>query len=76
MTKRRRPTGYLNLLTTPWATIYHGRRRLGNTPLVKVRLPAGRIKLRAVNRAARINATFYVNVKRGRVARRSLTLKK
>jgi hypothetical protein len=71
---RRRPTGYLNLLTDPWATIYHGRRRLGNTPLVRVKLPTGRVKLRAVNRVAGIDRAFHVEIRRGRVTRRSLRL--
>jgi serine/threonine-protein kinase len=73
--KSSRPQGYLNLATVPWATIYHRRRRLGNTPLVRARLPAGRVTLRAVNRGQGINTTFTVEIRAGRVTRQSRRLR-
>jgi serine/threonine protein kinase len=74
--KPRREHGFINLATVPWATIFHGRRRLGNTPLVRVKLPAGRVRLRAVNRAAGINTTFTVEIVKGKVTRKGVQLKK
>lgn len=41
--------GFLTLRTDPWAEVSLGGRRLGNTPLVKVALPAGKQRLRLVN---------------------------
>ncbi len=72
----RRGHGFINLATVPWATIFHGRRRLGNTPLVRVKLPEGRVRLRAVNREAGINTTFVVEIVKGKVTRKGVQLKK
>jgi serine/threonine-protein kinase len=73
--RKTRPHGFLNLATSPWATIYHGRRRLGNSPLVRARLPAGRVRLRAVNRAAGINTSFTVEIRQGKVTREARRLR-
>jgi hypothetical protein len=40
--------GVLTLVTTPYAKVYLGRRYLGDTPLFKVNLPAGKHSLRLV----------------------------
>jgi len=42
--------GYINLMSVPVATVWLGGRRLGTTPIQKMRVPAGRhhLKLRAV----------------------------
>jgi len=69
-------TGTLHLATRPWATIYHGRRRLGDTPLVGVRLPVGSIKLTAVNEEEKIRVTFTVHIKRGQLVRQQVDLRK
>jgi serine/threonine-protein kinase len=36
------PTGLLSIDSEPWATVYLGHRKLGTTPLLRVRVPAGR----------------------------------
>ncbi len=45
---RDRPPGYVTLATKPYAEIFWGKRRLGQTPLARVQLPSGCIELRAV----------------------------
>lgn len=45
---RQEPMGKLTLKTTPWTTVYLGKKKLGDTPLVAVPLPAGRHMLRLV----------------------------
>jgi len=70
----RKPEGMLNLATAPWATIYLGRRRLGDTPLVRAKLPVGTIRLRAVNREAKIDATFTVTIAKDELTRKFVRL--
>jgi serine/threonine-protein kinase len=68
---RRAPkTGRLRLMTTPWTTIYHKGVKLGQTPLIDVRLPAGAVKLRAVNDEAGIDRWITVRIKPGQVVTR------
>jgi serine/threonine protein kinase len=46
-------TGTLTLLTEPYAKVYLGRRSLGETPLFKISLPAGKHSLRLVGEDGR-----------------------
>jgi serine/threonine-protein kinase len=54
--------GKLNLVTKPWATVYLGTARLGDTPLVNVPLPAGRHQLRLVNTEAHVDQSIEVEI--------------
>jgi len=63
-TKRR--YGYLSLNTNPWVEVYLGSRKLGVTPLVRVRLRAGLRRLKLVNWEKDINSTFMVNIRPGK----------
>ena len=62
-TGQPRGSGRLRLSTTPWTTIYLGERKLGPTPLVDIKLPAGRHRLRAVNPGKGIERTIEVEIK-------------
>jgi serine/threonine-protein kinase len=66
-TARHRPkkTGKLRLMTTPWVSIYHRGRKIGQTPLVDVEFPAGVVELRAVNPEAGIDRRIRVRIKAG-----------
>ncbi len=55
-------TGKLNLATTPWTTVYFGNRKLGDTPLVSVSLPAGRHVLTLVNPEQNLNSSVEVDI--------------
>jgi serine/threonine-protein kinase len=68
--------GTLHLATRPWATIYHGKRRLGDTPLVGVKLPAGSVKLTAVNDEEKIRISFTVQIKKGQILRQQVDLRR
>ena len=59
---RPRASGRLNLDTTPWSTVYLGTRRLGDTPLVGVALPAGKHLLTLVNPEQNLNRTVEVEI--------------
>jgi hypothetical protein len=75
-TPRKVDFGQLNLATVPWATIYHGKRKLGDTPLVGVRLPVGKLQLTAVNPEERIRTTFVVEIKKGQLLRQRIVLRR
>jgi serine/threonine protein kinase len=62
---RTQKTGKLRLMTTPWVSIYHRGRKIGQTPLVDVEFPAGVVELRAVNPEAGIDRRIRVRIKAG-----------
>ncbi len=59
---RKKRFGRLRLKTTPWATIYHRGRRIGQTPLIDVKLPVGIVRLRARNEKAGIDKTITIRI--------------
>ncbi len=62
-----KPTfGYLKLDTDPWTEVYLRRRRLGITPLLKVRLPSGRHRLRLVNTETGLKRSLSVTIRPGK----------
>jgi len=66
-TPRPALTGRLRLTTMPWSTIFYRDRELGQTPLVDVELPAGIVRLHAVNREAGIDGEIIVKIVPGQV---------
>jgi serine/threonine-protein kinase len=70
------PPGKLRLITVPWADIYYKGKKIGQTPLVDVKLPAGEVKLRAVNRAAGIDQFITVSIKSGERVTKRLNFKR
>ncbi len=52
--------GRLRLATMPWTTIYLGKRKLGVTPIVDLKLPPGRHTLRAVNPGKNIDRQIEI----------------
>jgi hypothetical protein len=66
--------GYLNLTTRPWSEVYCESRKLGTTPLVKVRLPAGPCHLKLVPEGQQSPRTITVPIHPGETARLSLSL--
>ena len=71
-TSRRRVkigSGFLSLNTRPWTEVYLRSQKLGVTPLPRVKLPAGRHKLRLVNRPAGIDTLLEVRIRPGKLSR-------
>ncbi len=58
----KEPTGRLTLKTEPWTTVYLKKRRLGDTPLIAVPLPAGTHTLRLVNPDSALERTVEVEI--------------
>ena len=59
------PPGKLRLTTNPWTDVYHRGRHLGQTPLIDVELPPGKVRLRVVNKEQGIDKTVTVVIKPG-----------
>jgi serine/threonine-protein kinase len=55
-------TGKLSLRTTPWTQVYLGKKKLGDTPLVGVPLPAGRHTLRLVSPETNTESSIEVEI--------------
>jgi len=58
--------GRVTIDTKPWTEVYLGKRKLGITPLLDIELPAGRHKLKVVNKSRGINESLEVVVKAGK----------
>ncbi len=67
--------GFLTLDTVPWTTVFLGKRKLGETPLVKVPVPAGTLELTLVNAEAGVREGYVARVKPGEVTRTRLDLR-
>lgn len=78
-TQRRSPDrgrgeaqGRLTLKTEPWTTVYLGKRRLGDTPLLGVSLPAGRHTLLLVNQEKGVRSSVEVVIRTGQTTVKKL----
>ena len=58
----------------PWTIVYLGTRKLGETPLVNVPVPAGALELLLVNSDAGIKEAYIARVKPGETFRQRLDL--
>ncbi len=70
----RVPMGLLTLDTVPWTEVYLDRKRVGETPVVEHRLPAGTHRLRLVNPNRGIDRTVQVKVRGNETTRLRLQL--
>jgi serine/threonine-protein kinase len=65
--------GRLRLATNPWTTVYFEGRKLGVTPLVDVKLPAGKHVLRAKNPGKGIDGKITVEIRPGETTSKSVS---
>ena len=68
-------TGLLDLETRPYTTVFFNGKKLGDTPLIGVRLPAGSVNLVLVNEAEGIRETYSVSIARDGKTTKRLKLK-
>ncbi|MEW5741158.1 MAG: serine/threonine-protein kinase [Myxococcota bacterium] len=74
---RSRPAeapGKLTLKTTPWTTVYLGKQKLGDTPLIEVSVPSGKRVLRLVNPEKGLDSTIEVEILPGQTTVKKLSL--
>lgn len=62
--------GYINLFTKPWTTVYFNGKSYGNTPIARLKVPAGSVELRFVNDNQNIDVTEVIHVKPDAVIRK------
>ncbi|MFO0595785.1 MAG: serine/threonine-protein kinase [Myxococcaceae bacterium] len=55
--------GKLSLQTSPWSNVFFGKKNLGETPLVNVPLPAGKLRLTLINDDRKLKTTIEVEIK-------------
>ena len=76
-TSSKRPatdTATLTLETVPWTTVYLDGKKLGETPLVRLSVPAGELELLLVNETQGVRETYFLDVKAGGSYRKKLKL--
>jgi hypothetical protein len=61
--------GLLELNTSPWTEVYLGRKKLGMTPILGYKLPAGKYKLRLINKKWAISRTLFVTITAGKTTK-------
>jgi serine/threonine protein kinase len=66
--------GFLSLITSPWTRVSLNGHDLGETPLVRLALPAGHHTLRLTNPDANISETYEVDIRAGETTSRRLGL--
>jgi hypothetical protein len=66
--------GKLTLKTTPWTTVYLGKKKLGDTPLISVPLPPGKHTLRLVNPETNAETSIEVEIKSNETTVKKLML--
>jgi serine/threonine protein kinase len=66
--------GFLTLDTVPWTTVYMGKHKLGDTPLVHVAVPAGDLELTLENPGAKLKEMYIAHVKPGETYKTRLDL--
>ncbi len=67
--------GFLTLDTVPWTTVYLGKKKLGETPLVRVAVPAGTLELTLLNPESNIKEAYFARVKPGETFSKRLDLR-
>jgi serine/threonine-protein kinase len=67
-------SGFLTLDTTPWSTVSTGGRVLGQTPLVAVKLPAGKHTLVLENPDLNLRTSYQVTINAGQTTARRIGL--
>jgi serine/threonine protein kinase len=61
--------GLLELNTSPWTEVYLGRKKLGITPIMGHKLPAGKHKLTLLNKQRSISETLFVTITAGKTTK-------
>lgn len=62
--------GFVNIFTRPWATIFIDGKSYGHTPIGKLKLPAGDVRIQFVNKSMNINETRTITIEPNKVIRK------
>jgi hypothetical protein len=66
--------GYLTLDTTPWSEVKVDGVSLGQTPIVRAKLPAGRHTVLLQNAERGVSTTYQISIEAGKTSSRRLAL--
>lgn len=69
-----KPTGTLAFDTRPWSVVYLGTKKLGETPLLGIKLPAGKHTLRVMPKGKGPAREIHVVISEDRLTRRLVNL--
>jgi serine/threonine-protein kinase len=72
--KKMPQPGKLTLDTTPWTRVFLKGKKLGDTPLIGVSLPAGKHQLKLVNEEKNISTIIEVDIRSGQTTAKKLRL--
>jgi eukaryotic-like serine/threonine-protein kinase len=72
--KKTPQPGKLTLDTTPWTRVFLRGKKLGDTPLIGVSLPAGKHQLKLVNEEKKISTIIEVDIRSGQTTAKKLRL--
>jgi len=67
--------GLLTLQTTPWAEVWIGQKKIGETPLIEVSVPAGRQKVLLLPKGVRPGRTVSITITPGEHVRKEIDLR-
>jgi hypothetical protein len=67
-------SGFVSVVTEPDAEVYVGEKKLGNTPIAKLAVPAGCVELHLINREAGVDRRLRVEVEPDQVSSVKLDL--
>jgi serine/threonine-protein kinase len=73
-TQKKVAMGKLTLDTVPWTRVFLRGRKLGDTPLIDVPVPAGRHQLKLVNEEKNISTLIEVQIRAGQTTAKKLRL--
>ena len=73
-TPKKVAMGKLTLDTVPWTRVFLRGRKLGDTPLIDVPVPAGRHQLKLVNEEKNISTLIEVQIRAGQTTAKKLRL--
>ncbi|MBL8950547.1 MAG: serine/threonine protein kinase [Myxococcaceae bacterium] len=65
-------SGKLRLDTEPWTTVFYKGKKLGDTPLIDVRVPSGQLELLLVNEEAKVRTVIDIEVAPGETTTKRL----
>ncbi|MBI4815913.1 MAG: hypothetical protein HY791_06640 [Deltaproteobacteria bacterium] len=63
------PPGFVTINSEPHSVVYYGDKKLGETPLAKIKLPSGCLKVRLENREANLRVDKVIKVDPGKTLR-------
>lgn len=59
--------GFINIDSNPWATVLYNNQKLGITPMVRVRLPVGKVNIKLLPLGKEPAKTYQINIEENKI---------